>query len=224
MTAFAASSAPPITSTGVRGFLKWYQREQPEVYQVIAPKLPVVAPAVFGAYISSRVRATRRLGSLADARARRRTHLMVSGLGQDDDDDTGYILNPDLTINTSTLTDSGSANPVDITSLVQSTTLPDISDTASSSAGTTTTNTSAIGSLIAGVTGLFVSQQQAQTAQQITALQLQRAQAGLSPLNISMGANGVPTITGIASNPGALLLLLGAGLLLVMLMGGKKAA
>lgn len=224
MTAYAASTAPPIKSTGIKGFLKWYQREQPEVYKVIAPKIPVVAPQAFGAYIASRVRATRTLGNLAQSRARRQTRLLVSGLGQDDSEidlTGGYSTNPDLTVNTSTLTDSGSANPVDLTALQSSLTLPDVSDTATASAGTTTTQTSGIANLIAGVTGLFVSQQQAQTASQITALQLQRAQAGLAPLNISMGANGIPTISGIASSPTTLLLLLGGGLLLFMMMGKK---
>lgn len=223
MTAFAQSPHPPIKSTGMKGFLKWYQREQPEVYKVIADKLPAVAPSVFGAYIASRVRATRALGALATKRAKNHTRLMVSGLGQDDSglDLTPIDVSGDFQAPVSlTAGDLQSVGTSDISAV----TLPDVADTAGSSAGTPTTNTSAISNLIAGVTGLFTSQQQLQTAQQITNLQLQRAQAGLAPLNIGMNANGVPTVTGIASNPMTLLLLLGAGLLLFLGMGRKKAA
>lgn len=52
-----------------------------------------------------------------------------------------------------------------------------------------------LSSLINGVSSAFMTVSQAQTQQQIVAAQLQRAQAGLPPLNITPGAAGVPQIS-----------------------------
>jgi hypothetical protein len=70
------------------------------------------------------------------------------------------------------------------------------SDAANAGAGTSTASTSWLSSLINSASNFVMSKQQAQTAQAITNLQLQRAQQGQSPLNISMGANGIPIIGG----------------------------
>ena len=82
-----------------------------------------------------------------------------------------------------------------------------------------------ITSAIRGITSLWMTKAQVTTNQAITNLQLQRAQAGLSPLNIGLGANGLPMF-GSSLGGGTSLLLLGGGLLvLFMLMrGGSRRA
>lgn len=45
------STAPPITATGMQGFLQWFQREQPALFKQLKPKLPKLIPAAFTAKI-----------------------------------------------------------------------------------------------------------------------------------------------------------------------------
>src|SRR5580692_10955158 len=42
--------AKKITATGLRGFLEWFQQDQPGIYAKVAPYLPKVAPQAFSAY------------------------------------------------------------------------------------------------------------------------------------------------------------------------------
>lgn len=220
MSGFKGSNAPPITDTGMRGFLKWYQREQPELYQQVAPKIATLAPEVFGDYNQS---VTASVRNLAAYTAQRRRTRVLGRLGQDTTD-YGYNLNPDLTVSTSSITGVGSDVPQGAIDAVALQTPPiDTADAANTST-TPGTTTSAIGSMIAGITGLYVAANQQQTANAITQLQLQRASQGLSPLNISMGANGVPTITGISGSLGTVLLIGGAALALMLILGSSRKA
>lgn len=215
---FKPSPLPPIADTGMKGFLKWYQREQPEVFKAVAPQIAAKTPQVFSDYNQSQTQRIRQRAGVASLAARRRMRG-IAGLG---DDFTDLLdSSPDSNIV------AGFESPSDdINSYMSSAPTIDVSDAANTTSGTPTTSTSLISSLIAGITGAYTTVTQANTAQAITNLQLQRAQAGLAPLNIGMNANGIPTITGVglASSAG-IILLIGGGLLLFMMMGrGKKAA
>jgi len=226
-TGFKPSHLPPIGQTGMRGFLLWYKREQPAIYAQIAPKIAAQQPSVFSDYVQStaqRMRARAGVMSLS-ARAGR-----FRGLGQmyssndsldpSQADEQWLATDPNIpdpnVINTfsNPTVDSSVAPPIGPTI--------DTASAANTGGGTSTPTTSWIGSLIQGATQLFTTQQQLQTASAITNLQLQRAQAGLAPLNIGMNANGIPTFSGMAAGSSTLLLV-GGGLLLFMLMGRRGA-
>jgi hypothetical protein len=213
---FKPSHLPPVTETGIQGFLKWLQRENPTAYQQIAPALPAVDPRMFSDYSQSRAQIVRGRAGVASMAARAGR---MGALGQAEySTQIPTLSESDLTpinvsVDDSTLT---VAIPTNV----------DTTDAANQGSGTSTASTDWISSAIHGITSLWLTKQQLQTSQAITNLQLQRAQSGLSPLNIGMGANGIPMISGSALGGGSTLLLLGGGLLvLFMLMrGGSRRA
>lgn len=95
----------------------------------------------------------------------------------------------------------------------------DVADAANTTP-TDPSSTSWLSSLINGVSSAYLTYNQAQQQNSIINAQLQRAQQGLPPLNISTGSYGVPTIsTSLLSNPAVLIgggLLLFGGLYLMM--------
>jgi len=63
-----ASSAPKITDTGMRGFLKWAKREYPaNIYQQIAGQIQQKFPQAFSSYMLGGWRKFAKLGGLGDA-------------------------------------------------------------------------------------------------------------------------------------------------------------
>jgi hypothetical protein len=213
---FKPSHLPPVTETGIQGFLKWLQRENPTAYQQIAPALPAVDPRMFSDYSQSRAQIVRGRAGVASLAARAGR---MGALGQAEySTQIPTLSESDLTpinvsVDDSTLT---TAVPTNV----------DTTDAANQGSGTSTASTDWISSAIHGITSLWLTKSQLQTSQAITNLQLQRAQSGLSPLNIGLGANGIPMISGSALGGGSTLLLLGGGLLvLFMLMrGGSRRA
>jgi hypothetical protein len=212
---FKPSHLPPINDTGMRGFLKWLQRENAPAYQHIAPALPAVDPRMFSDYNQSKAQIVRGRAGAASMVARA---ARMGALGQAEYSSQIQTLSEsDLTpinvaVDDSTLT---TAIPTNV----------DTTDAANQGSGTSTASTDWITSAIQGITSLWMTKGQLQTSQAITNLQLQRAQAGLSPLNIGLGANGIPIVGSSALGGGSSLLLLGGGLLvLFMLMrSGRKA-
>lgn len=221
---FKPSALPPITETGMKGFFKWFQREQPEAYKsVLAPQVSSRYPQVFSDYNQS---VTQHIRGLAGEASLIRRLRVRGGMGQITniaDSGLGYGQNPDFTVNTTSMTGAGS----DVPNIEMLNTLPaiDTADAANTGAGTPTATTSGISSIISGITGLFTAYNTQQTAKAITNLQLQRAQQGLAPLNIGMNANGIPTITaGLMSGGSGTLLLLGlAAVAALMLFGGMRS-
>jgi len=225
---FKASHLPPIAETGIKGFLKWYQREQPSVYMKLAEKLQTQAPQLFSDYTQSQTQVVRARAGAASLAWRRRMRggegflpgsTALHGLGDDFTDMLDSSPDPNVV---------SAFQPISIDSVA----LPagynpppiDTAEAANTGAGTSTANTSLIANIIGGITGAYTSVTQADTAARITQIQLQRAQAGLSPLNIGMNANGIPTISAGALGGTTGLLLIGA-LALFLLMGrGRKAA
>lgn len=229
---FKPSHLPPIAETGLKGFLKWYQREQPAIYQKLAVQLQAQAPQAFSDYTQSMTQALRARAGVASLQRRLATRgrtgsflpgsSALHGLGDDFTDMLEASPDPQVV---------STFQPVTVDSIA----LPagynpppvDTSEAANTGAGTSTNTTNLIASIIGGVTGAYTSVMQANTAAAITDVQLQRARAGLSPLNIGMNANGIPTIGGSAFAGGsATLLLIGGAVLLFMLLGrgGSRAA
>ena len=197
----ANSAKPEISETGLKGYLKWLQREQPAVYRKVAPVIAAKQPAAFSDYNQS----------LAQRMNMRRGRLSLRGLG-DDSDDTGIT--------------SITFDPNDLSLTSQASNAIDVSDAANSGTGSSSL-TSWLTALVGGASQLYLTKSQLDTAQQVTNLQLQRAQAGLPPLNIDMTKMGVPSVAvGLSSSTQSLVTyaLIGGGLLfLVMSMGGRKS-
>jgi hypothetical protein len=192
---FRPSPLPPIAETGMKGFFKWYAREQPGDYPRVAKAAWKNAPELFSDYTQSRATVIRHQAGLASLTSRT-YNPSLQGLGQgggqasDLSSQIQVLTESDLTPVNVALDDStlNMVAPSNITT----------SDAANAGAGTSTTSTNWLSSLINSASNLIFTRQQVQTAQAITNLQLQRAQQGLSPLNIGMGANGIPIIGGAA--------------------------
>jgi hypothetical protein len=95
-----------------------------------------------------------------------------------------------------------SLQPISISSFDTSVPTVDVASAANSS-GPSSSTSSWLSSLINGVSSAYMGYTQAQNQQAIVNAQLQRAQAGLPPLDIAPGANGIPTISvsSITSSP-----------------------
>lgn len=218
---FRPSPLPPVTETGIRGFLKWLQRENPQAYQQIAPALPAVDPRMFSDYNQSRAQIVRARAGAASMVARAAS---MGALGQAEYSSTL----PEFSTQIQVLAPSDLA-PVNVATDESTLSLAvptnvDTTDAANQGSGTSTASTDWISSAIHGITSLWLTKTQLQTSQAITNLQLQRAQAGLAPLNIGLAANGIPTFS--AMGGGSTMLLLGGGLLLLFMLmrGGSRSA
>ena len=157
------SSAPPINDTGMRGFLKWAQREYPaQVYQQIAGQIQQRIPQAFSSYMLGGWRKFSRLAGLADGT-------------------TG-------TVDTS---DAANSTPSDI------------------NWGNT------ISEIIGTATGAYLNVSQQQNQNAIVQTQLQQAQAGKAPLNVSLGSSGITFGTTAGLTVGSLALLGGLAFLVL---------
>jgi hypothetical protein len=235
-----ASSAPPITKTGIQGFLMWFKREQPAIYNKIAPSIPKVAPKAFSNYTARR----KRLGAMY-RRTFARHRVGVSGMGDYASyslptlyvtapastpvtvDYTAQLTAPTYASNPVTVDYSSQLTPSYDTSAVGnnlSTPTANVSPVASAAnTGMVSTGTAtAIGALIGAAAAVSLTNQQAALQQAAVQTNLTRAAAGLAPLNTSLNALGVPTVAS-SSDGGTLLLLGGAAILLVLMMGGSKS-
>ncbi len=214
----------PITSTGVKGFLEWYKREQPAIYNKIAPQLPHVAPKAFSNYNQMQ----RRLGCVYQGSYKNRG---VSGFG-DFFDSPQYDSSPAFELTT----EPPAIGPIDVGTInVGSSYQQPIfsADTGSywspvAQAANTSISSAptiaAIGQVIGAASQIYMNNSQANLQQNVLNTQLQRAAQGLPPLNTSLAQLGVPIVSGgnlgSLGNSGMLLLLAG-GVALVALMGKK---
>ena len=226
---FKPSNLPPIAETGMKGFLKWYAREQPGDYPRVAKATWAQAPEVFSDYVQSRAQVIRHRAGLASLGMRTWDPSLgtrLHGLGQDG---TAADLSSQIQVLTESDLQPVNVAVDDSTLNMQVPTNITTSDAANAGAGTSTTTTSWLSSLINSASNLIMTKQTAQTAQAITNLQLQRAQQGLSPLNIGMGANGIPIIGGTAGlsslfSGTGLIIGLGALAAFFIFSGKRKAA
>src|SRR5271168_388894 len=223
----------PIRDTGIRGFLKWFQQQQPALYKKIAPQLPKAAPAAFSGYMPGGWRVAGL--SRDDAVAK----LQRMGLGQFDTDDGsgGIDTLPEVTVtgvytDTSGLDsginlDTGYTNTDTCTYGATYTPVAVDTSTAANSGPASSSTANAIAAVVSAGSKAYLTVEQQNVQNQIVQTQLQRAAAGLPPLPTSVNSLGIPSIsTGSTLDSGGMLLLLGGGLLLAAVLGGtkKKAA
>jgi hypothetical protein len=228
-----------ITDTGIRGFLKWFQVEQPGIYKKVAPLIQQKSPEAFSDYEGGEWRVAgltrdeavdklNKLGRLgADLTAVYRGTYDLRGLGdQGVDFYTAYAGFPTMAMDANTIpniTASLGTPPAFDTSTLST---PSYVDTAvaANSGPISSTTAQTIGAVVNGASKLILANNQAQLQQSIVNMQLQRASAGLSPLPISLASRGITTV-GVSGSisGGSTMLLLGAGLLAFLLLG-KKAA
>ena len=241
-----ASSAPPITKTGIQGFLLWFQREQPALYTKIAPSIPKVAPKAFSNYNARRKRLGAiyknkfakykvGVGGFADYSSYSLPTLYVSAPSESPItvnytsqlSTPAYTTNPSVTVDYSAqLTPSYDSSNVGAnlaTPTVNTGSQSPVAAAANSGIASTGT-AAAIGTLIGAAGAVYLNNSQASLLQSAVQTNLQRAAAGLPPLNTSLNALGVPTVTSTGTSSGTLLLLGGGALILLMLMGGSKSS
>jgi hypothetical protein len=178
-----------IQDTGVRGYLQWLQRDQPGIYQRIAPQLAQQVPEAFSDYEQSRA-----MGALM-------------GLGDDTGvgfDTTGWM--------SETNAQAGS---------------PDVASAANQGASSSGI-VSTIANLVSAAGSIFMAKSQVDTLKQVNNIQLQRAQLGLAPLDMSTYKLGVPQVNvGLSSGAmtgGGIALAVVAGLGLMFALSGRRRA
>jgi len=199
-----------ITATGLKGYLQWLKTDQPALYAKLANQIAQAVPKGFSDYNQSLVRNIR-VRQARDARALKRG---MSGLGQDPSDPFDFLQPVNVT------PDFGDPLAVDLT-----TQQTDVAE-AANSGSTLSTIANTVSQLVNTAASGYLTVQQAQAYQQLNNAQLQRAAAGLPPLQVSSTGSGIPLITGSGSlgSSGILLLAGGAVLLAIMLGGGKSKA
>lgn len=203
-----------ITDTGLRGYFKWLLQDQPGLAVQVIGRVAQQVPAAFSDYDQGK--ALGRLRGLAD--------------------DSSDLLDTDLFDGTDTSFDAtsgtGFASGILDTSVPLTTLVPiasSIASTANASSISPST-TSAISSILnSTLASLGVPSSTAASINQLSTQQLQNAQAGLPPTNLSSAASGVPqAVSNIASSLGGTtgILIIGGVLLLAGLLlssGGGKS-
>lgn len=210
---------PTITATGIKGFLLWMKTDpnMSLVYKQIKPQLQNVL-------VNGRLTSSYGASTLngPDSSGMPRGHgRWMSGLGAlgccfGYCDYSGPVSNCSATLPTVVPPECISGTPINFN---DSTTSIAPQDSVSSAA------------LINSISGLLntgasvaLTANQIQTANTITNAQLQRAAAGLPPLNLTTGPAGLTTISGVGMSSDTLLLLGGAALVLLLVMSKKKSS
>lgn len=196
-----------ITATGVKGFLQWLKSEQPGIYTRVAPKIQTQLPQAFSDYHAGGWKTAGLSRAQINASMNK-----LAGFGRLGDSDSDYLSTDDMLLPVESAGDLiGTPGTVD-------------TSTAANSGATSSGLASAIGSLVAGVSSLYMSKQQLDIQNQVVQTQLQRAAAGLPPLPTSLANLGVPQVAvGLTAGTSGLLLLGGGALILLMVLsGGKK--
>lgn len=228
------SKQAPITTTGIKGFLLWFKREQPSLYNKIAPTLPATIPKAFSSYNATNrhlrkiykdsyvKRQGRTMGALSDYSSYTLPTLYVTSASTADPVAVNYtsqLAPPSYIANPATLTTDVSTGDLQTVSV-------DSSPVASAANTGTTSNAiaTAIGQTVGAAAKVYLTNQQAQLQQSVVSAQLARAAAGLPPLNTSLNQLGVPTVSVSGSLTSSPLLLLGiaAAIALALSSGGSS--
>ena len=228
---------PTITATGTKGYLQWLKSDPGlgPVYEQNKNRIAGVLGITqntsgYQPIVSAAEAALSGFGSYTFGKPRSRYLPTVermpglnglTGLGQDDSlYDSSDVLTPDNVSLSAANLDTELSAP-DLSTVATS--LPTINDTVTSSAPVTPTSATAASQLqsiigaaaTAATTALNIS-----NAQQINQIQLQRAQQGLSPLNLS--TTGAPGLNAINFTSALPLLLIGAVVVFAMSSGSKR--
>jgi len=185
-----------IGATGLKGFMKWLQQDQPGVYAATAAKIAKAVPKGFSGFNGSALRTSQlRVG-------RRSMRLRgYAGLG-----DCCSFSSVGVCAATC---GSSSINWGTCTSC------------AANSGASTGTCLTGIANIINSVAGAALTAQQQSEYDALLQQQLTRAQNGLPPLTVSSSGSGVPLI-GSLSSSGSALLWLGGGAIALYLLFGRK--
>jgi hypothetical protein len=182
--------AREVKEKGTKGFLIWLHENQPEVWRAIAPK------------VEQRVRASQNYGAATIA-----NNATLQGLG-DAAPSIDFVNTP---VDVSSMVDTYST-------AIPTVNIPTIIDSTSQNA-TTPATSSWLSSLISGAAQAWSTVTQAQTQQKVTNIQLQRAQAGLAPLNIDPKTLGLSSTSSSGfSLSGNTMLYLGIGLAALLVL------
>lgn len=200
---------PPavIATKGTKGFLAWLALNQGPLYDAALPQLKALAA---------------QQGAMGAVKA------TFKGLGDDSVDPTVSIDNsgtvPDATLNIDSSVVVPPTAAADLyATLPSSVNFPPDSPVTSATTGPTS---NAVASSIASIIGSVAAGAQAvsniQTQNQLTQIQLSRAQAGLPPLNINPSSLGLPsgTSTSISGSISTPLMLFGLGALALLVLPG----
>jgi len=187
-----------IQDTGIRGYLKWLQCDQPGIYARAAPIIAQQVPEAFSDREQSMAMAG--LMGFADEAASGVTTFFGDAVAFDD---------------SASVPTSGETGTTDVAS-------------AANSGAASSATISAIGNIVNSVAQYFLNKQQAELNAQVNAPQLQRAGAGLTPGATSSASVGVPQVqaAGVAGGTVANVVMVGlvSGLLLYALMGkGRRS-
>jgi hypothetical protein len=208
----SVASHPLITATGTRGFLQWLKND-PVLGKVYNSAKSQISQAVAGQPTSPTGMgklSKRTLKNLRGIYSGSFVNRTLEGLAD-------YGSYASYTSSSSIAASGGTANPLNVISPA-ATLAPISTDSVTQSASTSATSPSTAATLtqvIAAAGQAALTANQVLTATQISQIQLQRAQAGLSPLNLNAyGLSSAGTISG-ATSPLLLLLLLGGGVILL---------
>lgn len=187
-----------ITDTGIKGFLVWLQKAQPGLYKKVAPEVAKKVPEAFSDYHAGMWK----VAGLSNSQA-------VAKLGGLND-----VPAVELTSMAFDPSSVSAPTPVDVS-------------TAANAGGSSTSTTDLIGSIVSGISSLYLTKQQANIQQQVVNTQLQRAALGLPPLPTSLSNLGVPQVSvGLSTGTGSALAIGGAIIaamfILPKLMGSRR--
>ena len=228
----------PIKQTGIKGFLVWFAREQPHLYNKIAPTLPKVAPKAFGNFLQQQ----RKLQQIYRGSFAERRGVSMGDLSDYIQTLPEYVatapsLSP-VSVSYESLATPLSVSPtVDYTASLAAPLAPvDLSGDvpampqyspvtqAANSGASSTPIANAIAQTVGAASSIYLTNQEAALQQQVVQSQLARAAAGLPPLNTSLNQLGIPTVgAGASVSSGSMVLIVIAAALALALSGGKKS-
>lgn len=206
-----------ITATGIRGFLLWLKQQQPGIYQRVAPKLPSLVPEAF---TSINRQTMGKLRAIYKSGMTRRTSQALGCYGS-----YATCVLPEITVEapaeyqtfpTVNYTNLSAPICVGPISTPDELTCPTV-DTGTDVASAANTGNAAASTTAAIATAVNAVAQTALTAAElsnfsnIVAAQLQNAQSGVAPRNVSTSSLGIPTVKASTSSSDLIWLLL-AGL------------
>jgi hypothetical protein len=197
-----------IVDTGVRGYLKWLKADQPGIYKAVAAAIVQQAPRAFSDFEQSRAMGAL-MGSTSGA--------WHSGIDWSDRPASMYgwnnpaeIANPygrvalgnlrgdtsggwDAPYSFGRLGDDGTTTTFDQTDTFNPPASTDVSSVANTGQASADT-TSIIGNIVSAFGQAYLAKQNADLLSQANQIQLQRAQVGLPPLDLSTLKLGVPQL------------------------------
>jgi hypothetical protein len=199
----------PITDTGVRGYLKWLQQDQPNLYAYVAPLIAQKFPQAFSDHEQSVA-----LGWLSDTTGAAIGDTTYFGESSPFDDSASVVVS-------TSASGSSSAGAG-----------PDVASAANTGA-TSTSVAQGIANLVTAAAQAAsqyqLTQAQIQQINNVNQQQAQHIAAGNPPLSISTSSFGIPFISGLSTTQTAVggtftLLAIGAGVLWLLSSRKGKAA